>query len=89
MINFAVSVLVSYAYIGRVCWTFLTGGKWMYLFPLIYAASTFFGTFMSVQIVWDIADLVNAGLFVCNMLGIIWFVAVIRKGLNDYESQRV
>jgi len=88
-INFGVSVLVSYAYLGRVCWNFLTGGKMMFVFPCLYAACAFFGTYMNVYLVLDIADLINAGLFVCNMLGIIWFVAVVRKGLTEYESQRV
>jgi len=88
-INFGVSVLVSYAYLGRVCWEFLTGGKWMFVFPCLYAACAFFGTYMDVYLVLNIADLVNAGLFICNMMGIIWFVAVIRKGLTEYESQRV
>ena len=87
-INFGISVLVSYAYLGRVCWSFLTGGKLMFIFPLAYAAAAFFGTYMNVDLVWSIADLINAGLFIVNMLGIIWFVAVIRKGLKEYESQR-
>jgi len=87
-INFGISVLVSFAYLGRVCWSFLTGGKFMFIYPLMYAGAAFFGTYMNVDLVWKIADLVNAGLFIINMLGIIWFVAIIRKGLQDYESQR-
>ena len=87
-INFGISVLVSYAYLGRVCWSFLTGGKLMFIFPVAYAAAAFFGTYMNVDLVLSISDLINAGLFVMNMLGIIWFVAVVRKGLKEYESQR-
>ena len=87
-INFGISVLVSYAYLGRVCWSFLTGGKLMYLFTLIYAAAAFFGTYMDVYLVLNISDLINAGLFLVNILGLLWFLATIRKGLRDYESQR-
>ena len=88
-INFGISVLVSYAYLGRVCWSFLTGGKFMYAFPVLYATAAFFGTYMNVAIVWKLADIVNAGLLFVNLLGLLWFVATIRKGLRDYESQRV
>lgn len=88
VINFGVSVLVSYAYLGRICWSFLTGGKFMYVFPVLYAASAFFGTYMNVYFILSLADLVNAGLFVVNIVGILWFMTVIRKGLKDYESQR-
>ncbi|MBP6870100.1 sodium:alanine symporter family protein [Candidatus Babeliales bacterium] len=87
-INFGISVLVSYAYLGRVCWNFLTGGKFMYAFPILYATAAFFGTYMNVAIVWKLADIVNAGLVVCNLLGLVWFIAVIVKGLKNYEGQR-
>ncbi|AXK60630.1 alanine/glycine:cation symporter family protein [Candidatus Chromulinivorax destructor] len=89
VINFGVSVLVSYAYLGRICWSFLTGGKCMYIFPLLYAASAFFGTYMDVYLILNIADLVNAGLFIVNIVGVLWFIAVVKKGLTTYESQRV
>ena len=88
-INFGISVLVSYAYLGKVCWNFLTGGKFMYAFPILYATAAFFGTFMKVALVWDLADIVNGGLLILNIIGLLWFVATIRKGLRDYESQRV
>jgi AGCS family alanine or glycine:cation symporter len=88
-INFGVSVLVSYAYLGRVCWNFLTGGKFSFLFSLLYAVSAFVGTYMKVALVWDLADIVNAGLLVINILGLLWFVVKIRQGLTDYEGQRV
>lgn len=88
-INFGISVLVSYAYLGKICWNFLTGGKFMFVFPVMYAAAAFFGTYMQVPIVWKLADIVNAGLLIVNLIGLLWFAATIRKGLRDYESQRV
>ncbi len=87
-INFGVSVLISYAYLGKVCWSFLTGGKFMFVFPILYAAAAFFGTYMTVGIVWQLADIVNAGLLIVNILGLVWFMATIRKGLTEFESQR-
>jgi len=85
-VNFAISVLVSYAYIGKICWDFLTNNRFVYLFPCLYVSAAFFGTFMKVDLVWHLADLVNAGLFTLNMLGILWFIGMVRKGLRDYES---
>ena len=43
---------------------------------------------MDVYLVLNISDLINAGLFLVNILGLLWFLATIRKGLRDYESQR-
>ncbi len=87
-INFGVSVLVSYAYLGKVCWSFLTGGRYMFVFPVMYATAAFCGTYMRVALVWQLADIVNAGLLIINILGLIWFVAIIRKGLKEHESVR-
>lgn len=88
-INFGISVLVSFAYLGRVCWSFLTAGKYMFVFPILYATVAFFGTYTKVDIVWQLADIVNAGLVICNLLGLVWFVVVIKTGLQDYESKRI
>lgn len=87
VINFGISVVVSYAYLGRICWGFLTGGKFMFVFPVLYAAGAFFGTYMTVAMVWELADIVNAGLLVLNVLGLLWFMSMISKGLKDYEGQ--
>ncbi|MGZ6250862.1 MAG: alanine/glycine:cation symporter family protein [Candidatus Chromulinivorax sp.] len=88
-INFGISVLVSYAYLGRVCWDFVTGGKFMFVFPILYAAAAFFGSYMTVGLAWDLADIVNAGLLIVNILGLIWFIVTIRRGLLDYETERI
>lgn len=88
-INFGISVLISNAYLGRVCWSFLTGGKFMFIFPLMYTVVAFVGTYMNVAIAWQVADIVTAGLVFCNLLGILWFVVVIKNGLKMYESKSV
>lgn len=87
VINFGVSVLVSYAFIGRVCWNFLTNGKGSYLFIALYALFAFMGTVMDVSVAWSASDLVTAGLFVTNICGLMWFINKIRKGLSDYEKE--
>lgn len=88
-INFGISVLVSYAYIGRVCWNFLTNNKYGFVFTLLYAGWAFLGTFMNVGLAWCASDLINAGLFVINIFGLVWFLQLIRKGLVDYEQQQI
>jgi Na+/alanine symporter len=60
----------------------------MAIFPALYAAVAFFGTYVHVAVVWQLADIVNAGLLLVNLLGLVWFVGIISKGLRDYESQR-
>ena len=61
----------------------------MYVFPLLYAAAAFVGTFTTVAIVWNLADIVNAGLLILNITALLWFIATIRGGLKKYENQRI
>ena len=84
-INFGASVFISYAYIGRQCWEFLTNKQYLVLFSLLYAASAALGTVLDVSLAWTLSDIVNAALFVINMLGVLWFLPVIKKGLLDYK----
>lgn len=84
-INFGASVLISYAYIGRQCWEFLTNKHYLLLFSLLYAAGAALGTVMDVSLALNLSDIVNAALFVVNMLGILWFLPVIKKGLLAYK----
>ena len=84
-INFGASVLISYAYIGRQCWEFLTNKRYILLFSLLYALGASLGTMMDVSLALNLSDIVNAALFVVNMLGVLWFLPVIKKGLLAYK----
>lgn len=86
-ISFGMGVLVTYAYISRACWIFLTGGKFMNVFTVIFCAVTFLGAIAKVDVVWNSTDLVNAGLLASNLWGILWLMPLIRKGIADYRRQ--
>ncbi len=85
-ISFGMGVLVTYAYISRACWIFLTGGKFMNVFTAIFCAVTFLGAMAKVEVVWNSTDLVNAGLLASNLWGILWLMPLLRKGLAEYQS---
>lgn len=86
-ISFGMGVLVTYAYISRACWIFLTGGKFMNIFTVIFCAVTFLGAMAKVEVVWTSTDLVNAGLLASNLWGILWLMPLIRKGLANYRNR--
>lgn len=86
-ISFGMGVLVTYAYISRACWIFLTGGRFMNVFTVIFCAVTFLGAIAKVDVVWNSTDLVNAGLLASNLWGILWLMPLIRKGLADYRRK--
>ena len=86
-INFAVSVLVAAAYNGKRCWEFLLSGSYSWLFPVLFSASAFVGTWMKVSLVWNINNLVNAFLLIINLFGLLWFVPTIKKELDQFSKK--
>ena len=86
-ISFGVGTIVAYAYISRACWTFLTNGRWMFMNDVIFCLVTLGGALARVEVVWNAVDIVNAGLVVSNLIGIIYLLPEIQKGLSLYKSR--
>ena len=83
-ISFGIGCLVAYAYVSRECWLFLTSGRFVLAFNIIYCLVAVFGVIASVEIVWGLCDLVNICLLAVNMFGVIWLIPVLRKGVKEY-----
>lgn len=78
-VTFGMGVMVTYAYIVRSCWLFLTNGRFDQLFKVIFCGAVFLGAITTVDMVWGAVELVNIGLLVVNLFGIAWFLPHIRK----------
>lgn len=85
-IIFGIGVLVAYVYIGRECWSYLTGGRFLGLYSLIYCVLAFIGSIVKVQLVWDAVDIVNAGLVAINLYAILYLMPKISKGVTAYMN---
>lgn len=85
-IIFGIGVLVGYAYIGRECWSYLTGGRFINVYNFLYCAFAFFGSLASVPVVWNATDIVNAGLVTLNLYAILYFMPKIAKGVTAYRN---
>ena len=88
VINFAMSVLVASVYNGKRCWQFIFSGRFKPLFGLLYAIAAFFGTWMAVEMVWSLNNLVNATLLVVNCLGLLWSFKTIKKEFGSYARKQ-
>ena len=78
-VSFGIGVMVTYAYISRSCWLFLTNGRFENTFKLLFCAMVFLGAIATVDVVWNLIDLTVAGLLIINLFGIAWFLPHIRK----------
>lgn len=84
-IIFGIGVLVAYGFVGRECWLYLTGGRYIKTYNVMYTFIALWGTIAEVDIIWNSVDLVNAGLLVVNLYGILVLLPVIRKGMKSYK----
>lgn len=89
-VSFGIGVLVTYAYVARTAWLFLTGGRFESVYTALYCLTTFVGAMVYVEVVWNSVDLVVAGLLITNLFGMLWLLPVIRKSLfGKNEEERV
>ncbi len=85
-LSFGLGVLVAYAYIGRECWLFLMPRVSTTWYTLIYASMAFFGIFGTVSVVWSAVDLVNAGMLIMNLYGLLMILPIIKKAVVQDEQ---
>lgn len=86
-VTFGIGVIVSYAYITREVWLFLTKGKFVGVFSALYCLFAFGGALLEVKVVWGLADTFMATMLLINLFGIVYLLPVIRKGLAAFEQQ--
>lgn len=85
-ISFAMGTMVAYAYLSRSCWLYITNNRFEAVFKIIYCAATFFGALSTIQFVWNLTDLANAGMLIANLFGILWLLPLIRKEVTEEKK---
>lgn len=87
-IVFGLGVLVAYAYIGQECWSFLTGGTYLWLYGVIYSLCAFAGALARVENVWSAVDIGNAGMFLINIYGLLMLSGYIHNAIIQYRDYK-
>ncbi len=80
-ISFGFGVLVSYAYIARLVWFFLTGNRYPLGFTVVYSLCTLGGAISSVGLVYSLIDIAVAGTLFINLFGLLYLLPKVRKDL--------
>jgi AGCS family alanine or glycine:cation symporter len=85
-ISFGVGVLVSFVYITREVWMFLTGGRWPAVFSIIYCLFAVGGALLDVKLVWDAISIPMGLMLIINLCGILYLIPVIRRAVIDFDK---
>lgn len=83
---FGLGVLVTYAYIGRECWRFLTGNRGLFLYMVLYIAMALLGALADVALVWHSIDIAVAGLVIINLYALLCALPTMRQAVYAYKK---
>lgn len=88
--SFGLGVLVSYAYVVRSSWLFVTNNRFEGVFIAAYSLGVLAGSVAAIDFVWDLAGIVLAIMLLINLYGLIMLLPKIRKELlhklRDYKA---
>lgn len=85
---FGMGVLIAYGFVGRECWIYLTNGKYILTYNALYSFISLGGAIANVDIIWNTVDLVNAGLLIINLYGILMLLPIVNKGIKSYRKSK-
>ncbi len=81
--TFGLGVIVSYAYVVRSAWLFLTNNRFNNLFNAVYSLCALAGAVAAVELVWDLADFVIAAMLFINLYGLLMLLPKVRVTLLE------
>src|SRR3990167_2599108 len=85
--SFGLGVLVAFSLVAKESWSFLTGGRWLGLFNIIYCLIAFGGTLAKVDLIWSVNDIINGLMLLINLYAITWMMPTIRKAVLEYNKK--
>ena len=72
IVMFAFATLVSWSYYGERSFEYLTNGKYIKIYRVIYAVVVYIGCIMEITLVWEISDTFNGLMAIPNLIAIIF-----------------
>jgi AGCS family alanine or glycine:cation symporter len=86
LITFAFSTILGWSYYGERGAEYLFGKKIIMPYKVVYVIFTFLGSIMSLGLVWNIADALNALMAIPNLVCILLLSGVVVKETKSYLS---
>jgi AGCS family alanine or glycine:cation symporter len=88
LFTFAFSTILGWSYYGEQCCEYLFGVKSNYPYRVIYMVFVMLGTLSGLDLVWNIADTLNALMALPNIIAVLLLSPVIVKETKKYLSTK-
>lgn len=82
--TFAFSTILGWCYYGERAIEYLKGYRWVIAYRIAYIAAVFIGSIMSLQMVWNLADCMNALMAIPNLISLLALSGVLVHETRKY-----
>jgi len=84
IVLFAYSTLIAWSYYGDRCWEYLLGSWAIRPYRFVFCGFVVVGTMSGLDLVWTVADNLNAMMAVPNLIGLIGLSGLVARERRDY-----
>jgi AGCS family alanine or glycine:cation symporter len=87
LVFFAYSTMITWSYYGDRCFEYLFGPRSIVPFRYVFCAFAFLGTIGGLNLVWTVADNLNALMAIPNLVGLLGLSGVVVAESRDYVGR--
>lgn len=84
ILTFAFTTLLGWEVYGERALAYLKGPRWILCYRILYIGSVFIGSIVSLDLVWNISDCMNALMAIPNLLSLLFLSRVIVSETRKY-----
>jgi AGCS family alanine or glycine:cation symporter len=84
LLTFAFSTILGWCYYGERAVEYLRGRRWVLGYRVIYIVAVFIGSVVNLNIVWNLADCMNALMAIPNLLSLLFLSGVLVSETRKY-----
>lgn len=84
LITFAFSTILGWSYYGERCVEYLKGRRWMLAYRVVFIVCIFVGSVVSLGLVWNLADCMNAFMAIPNLISLLFLSGIIVHETRKY-----
>ena len=90
LIFFAFTTILGWSYYGERCLSYLVGEKKKYslIFKIVHIVLIFIGPYLTVSLVWNVADVLNSFMAFPNLIALIVLSGVVIKETKEYFGKK-
>lgn len=88
LILFAYSTILGWEYYGERAFEYLFGPKYVMAYRLLYVPAIVVGAVGGLELIWDIADTLNALMAIPNLIGLLFLSPVVFKLTKEFFDDK-